>query len=258
VDYTVGQVAALSGVTVRTLHHYDEIGLLRPSGRSAAGYRQYGQADLDRLQQVLSYRELGFALDDIVTVLDDPDVDRSDHLRRQHRLVTERVERLHRMLAHLEKAMEAEQMGISLTPEEQFELFGPEYAEHAEEYAAEAEQRWGETDAWRQSRRRAATYTREDWVRIKAEADAVEQGLAAALAEGRPAGDAGVMDLAQAHRDHIARWFYDVPTAMHRGLADMYLADPRFARHYDDIAPGLAQYLRDAIHANGDRVDAGA
>lgn len=252
--YTVGHVAALSGVTVRTLHHYDRIGLLRPSARTAAGYRQYDRADLDRLEQVLSYRELGFALEDIQTVLDQPDADRADHLRRQHRLVRERIDRLGRMLGHLETAMEAQQMGIALTPEEQFEVFGPDLAGgRLEEYATQAEQLWGQTEAWRASQRRTAAYTKEDWTTIKAEAADLEQRLADALRAGEPAGSARAMDLAAAHRAHLERWFYDVPPAVHRGLGDMYVADPRFTAHYDGVEPELAAYLRDAIHANADR-----
>jgi DNA-binding transcriptional MerR regulator len=256
VGYTVGQVAALSGVTVRTLHHYDEIGLLRPSGRTPAGYRQYDRADLDRLQRVLSYRELGFALEEILTVLDEPDADPADHLRRQHRLVRERMDRMQRMLTHLEKAMEAAQMGISLTPEEQFEVFGPEFADgQGAGYAAEAEQRWGETDAWQQSRGRTLGYSKDDWVLIKAEAAAVEQAAAAAYRAGEAADSAAAMQVAEQHRAHIERWFYDLPVAMHRGLADLYVADPRFAAHYEAQAPGLAGYLHDAIHANADRLE---
>ena len=133
--FTVGQVAALSGVTVRTLHHYDEIGLLRPSGRTGGGYRQYDAADLAQLHRVLSYRELGFPLDQVAGILDDPEADPASHLRDQHRLVRQRIGRLERMLAHIEKAMEAEQMGISLTPQEQFEVFGPDF--DGERYAAE-------------------------------------------------------------------------------------------------------------------------
>ena len=163
----VGEVAALAGVTVRTLHHYDRIGLLSPSGRTAAGYRQYAPADLDRLHQVLLYRELGFPLEEVATLLDDPAADPEAHLRRQHRLLRDRLERTPAMVAAVEKEMEARSMGISLTPEERFELFGDDYPE---EYEAEAEERWGETEAWAQSQRRTSAYTKEDWVRIKAEA----------------------------------------------------------------------------------------
>lgn len=114
-SYSVGQVAALAGVTVRTLHHYDEIGLL-PSGRSHAGHREYEDADLDRLQQILFYRELGFPLEEVAALLDDPDADPAEHLRRQHELLTGRIDRLQRMAAAVEHAMEARKMGIKLTP----------------------------------------------------------------------------------------------------------------------------------------------
>src|SRR3978361_1685186 len=139
----VGEVAALAGVTVRTLHHYDRIGLLSPSARTAAGYRQSGPADLDRLHQVLLYRELGFPLEEVATLLDAPDADPAAHLRRQHRLLRDRLDRTEAMVAAVEKEMEARSMGISLTPEERFEVFG----EHdPAQYDAEVSQRWGETD----------------------------------------------------------------------------------------------------------------
>jgi DNA-binding transcriptional MerR regulator len=254
VSYPVGQVAALSGVTVRTLHHYDEIGLLRPSGRTAGGYRLYDDADLVRLHRVLSYRELGLTLDQVASILDDPSTDAAAHLRGQHDLVRQRIERLERMLTQIEKAMEAEQMGISLTPQEQLELFGADWT--GEEYAAEAEQRWGQTESWRQSRRRTSAYTKEDWAEITAQAAEVEAGLAAALADGVRPGDARAMDLAEAHRVHIDRYYYDLSSQRHRGLAEMYLADPRFTEHYERIAPGLARFVHDAIQANADRAEA--
>jgi DNA-binding transcriptional MerR regulator len=253
VGYTVGTVASLSGVTVRTLHHYDEIGLLRPSGRSAGGYRLYDDKDLVRLQQVLGYRELGLSLDQVSSILDDPTADAAAHLRDQHRLVRQRIERLQRMLGQIEKAMEAEQMGISLTPEEQFELFGPDWPATDQE----AEQRWGETDAWQQSRRRTSAYTKEDWLAIKAEGRRIEAQFAAALRDGVPPGDRRAMDLAEAHRAQIDRWFYDLSPQLHRGLADLYVSDPRFAQHYEDVQPGLARFVHDAIHANADRAEAG-
>ena len=123
-SWTVGELARLAGVTVRTLHHYDRIGLLSPSGRTSAGYRQYAPADLDRLHRVLVYRELGFPLEEVATLLDDPAADPAEHLRRQHRLLLDRVERTRAMVAAVEKEMEAMDMGISLTPEERFEVFG--------------------------------------------------------------------------------------------------------------------------------------
>lgn len=134
---TVGELADLAGVTVRTLHHYDEIGLLSPSARSPAGYRLYDEADLLRLRQILFYRELDFPLDDIAAIVADKDVDAGAHLRRQHRLLRERIERMGSLVDAIEHEMEAQKLGISLTPEEQFEVFGPDY--RGEEWTAEAE-----------------------------------------------------------------------------------------------------------------------
>src|SRR5919202_1465433 len=119
--YTVGRVAALSGVTIRTLHHYDEIGLLSPGGRSAAGYRLYAESDVERLQQILFYKELGFDLEEIATILDDPGTDALGHLRRQRALLTERIGRLSAMVEAIDYEMEARIMDIRLTPEERLE-----------------------------------------------------------------------------------------------------------------------------------------
>jgi DNA-binding transcriptional MerR regulator len=251
-DYSVGQVARYAGVSVRTLHHYHEIGLLAPGGRTRSGYRRYAEPDLERLQQVLYYRELGFPLEEIATILDDPGTDAAAHLRRQHQLLTRRLDRLRQMVVSVERAMEAEKMGISLTPEERFEVFGEQ---DPAQYADEAEQRWGETDAYRQSQQRTRSYRKEDWLAIKAESASINERMAAAMAAGEPADGAVAMDIAEQHRRHIDRWFYTLGYPMHRGLAEMYTADPRFAANYETVAPGLAQYMHDAILANAQRYE---
>ncbi|SDN58479.1 MerR family transcriptional regulator [Geodermatophilus sp. DSM 45219] len=248
----VGEVAALAGVTVRTLHHYDRIGLLSPSGRTSAGYRQYAPADLDRLHRVLVYRELGFPLEEVATLLDDPAADPAEHLRRQHRLLLDRVERTRAMVAAVEKEMEAMDMGISLTPEERFEVFG----EHdPAQYEAEAEERWGDTEAWQESQRRTRGYTKEDWLRVKAEGEDVERRFAEALRDGVPADSERAMDLAEEHRQQISRNYYDCPPEMHAALGRMYVEDERFTAHYERVAPGLARYVSSAVQANAARQD---
>jgi DNA-binding transcriptional MerR regulator len=118
VSYSISQVADLAGVTVRTLHHYDEIGLLSPGGRSAAGYRIYEEPDLERLQRILFYRELGFALVEIAAIVNNPHTDAVGHLRRQRGLLTGKIERLRKMVAAIDHEMEAREMDIKLTPEE--------------------------------------------------------------------------------------------------------------------------------------------
>jgi DNA-binding transcriptional MerR regulator len=248
--YSVGAVSRLARVTVRTLHHYDEVGLLRPSGRTASGYRLYEPADLDRLQRVLFYRELGFGLDEITAILDDPATDPLDHLRRQHGLLTGRIEELRRMVAAIEKTMEARKMGVDLDPRELFEVFG-DFDPSA--HQAEAEERWGDTDAARESSRRTAGYTKEDWQTIVAEQRRIQEDLAGAMKAGQPADGAAAMDLAEEHRRHVDRWYYPCGYAMHRGLGVMYVDDARFAANYERLAPGLAAYVRDAIAANAAR-----
>ncbi|HEX5397025.1 MAG TPA: MerR family transcriptional regulator [Candidatus Limnocylindria bacterium] len=244
---TVGDVARLSGVTVRTLHHYDEIGLLSAGARTDAGYRRYSDTDLDRLQQILFYRELGFGLDEIKTVLEDGGTNRIGHLRRQHAMLRDRIGRLERMSAAVEKAMEAHTMGIKLTPQERLEVFGDH---DPDQYAAEVEERWGKTDAYRESARRTASYTKADWERIKAQGQAAIEQVVAAMQAGKPADSPEAIAGAEAHRQQIDDAFYECSYEMHVGLAEMYIADARFTATYEKIAPGLAQYLHDAIKAN--------
>ncbi|NLU76364.1 MerR family transcriptional regulator [Streptomyces sp. HNM0575] len=249
-SYSVGQVAGFAGITVRTLHHYDEIGLLVPGERSHAGHRRYGDADLDRLQQILFYRELGFSLEEVAVLLDDPDVDPREHLRRQHELLSSRIERLRKMAAAVEHAMEARKMGIDLTPEEKFEVFGDF---DPDQYAEETERRWGGTDAYRESQRRTASYTKEDWLRIKEEGERWGRDFAALMESGAGPESEAAMDLAEEHRRQIGRNFYECPYEMHTCLGEMYVADERFTAYYEAIKPGMARYLRDAIFANAVR-----
>lgn len=249
-ELTVGVVAGMVGVSIRTLHHYDQIGLVVPSGRTPAGYRVYDDTDVERLHQVLTYRELGFSLEQIATLLDDPDVDPMGHLETQRELLTERIDRLLRMVASLEEMMNAKKEGIALSAAEQAEIFGDQWP--GEEYAAEAEERWGNTDAWKQSQKRTGQFSKEDWQRIKDETDDLERRLADAMRRGVTPGTAEANSLAEEHRAQIGR-FYDCDHDMQVCLADMYVADPRFTAHYDEQAPGLAVYLREVIHANAGR-----
>jgi len=120
-------------------------------------------------------------------------------------------------------------------------------------YADEARDRWGQTEAFRESQRRAAGYSSEDWAEIKRQTAGVESRLAAALLEGWPPDSTIAMDLAEEHRALLSRWFYECSPSLHCSLGAMYVADPRFAEHYDQRARGLASYVCEAIHANADR-----
>jgi MerR family transcriptional regulator, thiopeptide resistance regulator len=243
---TVGAVAALTGVSVRTLHHYDHIGLVVPSVRTPAGYRGYTDADIERLHVVLVYRSVGMPLDEIRALLDDPNADALEHLRRQYELLLAQADRLQHTIKAVEELMNAHRQGIQLTAEDQIDIFGT--TAFGEEYAAEAEERWGATDAWKQSQQRVSKLSKQDWIAIKAEGDALLEALAQAKRRDVVPGSAEANELAARHRASIER-FYDCGDEMHRCLVEMYLADERFTRYYDDVEPGLAQFLHDIVVA---------
>ena len=251
---TVGQIAELAGVTVRTLHHYDALGLLTPGARSTAGYRLYDGADCERLQEILFYRELGFGLDEINGMLRDPKYDRADALRQQRDLLVVRKDRLQRMIGALETALDAHEKGIAMNKEEMFEVFG-DFDPGAHE--AEVEERWSGS-ALDESRRRTKTYGKNQWKEAMAEGESITVELAERLRAGDAPDDVAAMDLAEQHRRHIDRWFYECSYQMHAGLGDMYVADRQFTEYYEKYAPGLAEFVRSAIHANRVRCEAGA
>jgi len=247
---TVGELARLASVSVRTLHHYDELGLLTPSEHTEAGYRVYTDADLATLQQVLFFKELGFGLADIARIMHDPTFDRLEALRMQRRMLSDKAAQLDLIVEAVDAAIDATEGGVVMDKDDMFEAFGDF---DPKEYEAEAEERWGNTDAYKESARRTKRYTKEDWIEVRKETEAVNEALAALLAEGVPAGDPRAMDQAEQHRLNIDKRFYAVSYEMHVGLAEMYIMDPRFTANYEKVAPGLAQYMHDAILANAAR-----
>jgi DNA-binding transcriptional MerR regulator len=254
-SYPVGKVADLAGVTVRALHHYDEIGLLSPSGRTAAGYRNYGDADLDRLQRILLYRELGFSLDTIATVVNDPDTDTEAHLKRQRELLTERIEQLQRMVASVDRVMEAKAMGKALTPEEKFEVFG-EFTE-PDGYAEQAAQWWGHTPEWQAGQANLGSLSKQDWIEVEAVRQDWVRRLTAVLDSGVSADSVAAMDLAEEHRALLSRFMGECRFEMHRNVAERYVTEPvqfSFLVREPDQRSGMAEFIRDAVVANSARV----
>ncbi|MFI5477507.1 MerR family transcriptional regulator [Streptomyces rubiginosohelvolus] len=242
---TVGQVSARLGVTVRALHHWDEIGLAQPSLRTAAGYRLYTGGDLERLHRVVVHRELGLGLDRIRTVLDDTTTDVLGALRAQRTQVAERIDRLQRLGAGLDRMIEAHERGPLLTDEQQAAIFGPGWDPDG---PARARLRYGDTTQWRQYAERSASRGPEEW---QAVADAVA-GLDRALGEAM---DAGVLPgspeanrLVERHREVFAPYF-PLTRQMQVCLGRMYEADAGFAAHYDGIRPGLSMWFRRIIDA---------
>jgi DNA-binding transcriptional MerR regulator len=244
--FTVGDLSRLTGVTVRALHHYDEIGLVKPSQRSAAGYRLYGDRDVLRLQQVLVFRELGVPLDEIGAAIDGA-TDRAALLRGHRAALVEKRGRIDAMVAAVDAALRVLEKEFEMQPEDFKKLFdGFDPTEHE----AEARQRWGNTDAYKESARRTKQYGRAEWEGIKRESDAINARLRDLLIQGAAPSDPAVQAAVEDHRLHIARWYYPCSREMHHGLAEMYVADPRFTENLDKVAPGFARFLRDAIAAS--------
>lgn len=244
-SYTVGQVARLSGLTVRTLHHYDEIGLLSPSTRRDNGYRAYDDGDLERLRQILVYRELDMGLSDIGSILEEPN-DPADRILAERHRVTKKILRLTAVVESIDAMIESQRKGTTMDAAETLEVFGDfDPAEHEDE----ARQRWGGTDAYAQSAKRTASYTKDDWAAIKEEAASIDERFLALIADDIPVTDQRARDVVDAHRNHITKWFYDCSPEIHVGLGQMYIQDERFRTNIDKAGEGLAEYMSSAIAA---------
>jgi len=235
---------------VRTLHHYHRIGLVVPKERTDGGYRLYGRRQVERLQEVLFFRELGFGLDEIRRVVDQPSYDRAVGLARQRALLVEQAGHLQELIEAVDAALDAEKRGTRMTNEEMLEVFGDFDPSRYEE---EARQRWGDTEAYRESARRTRRYGKADWERIKQEGAEINNAFLALMARGVPATDPSAAEVAERHRAHISRWFYECTPEIHAGLGQMYVADPRFTESIDRAGPGLAAYMSEAFAANAGR-----
>ncbi|MDF4250769.1 MerR family transcriptional regulator [Streptomyces sp. WMMB303] len=240
---TVGQVSARLKVTVRALHHWDEIGLARPSLRTAAGYRLYTAADLERLHRVVVYREIGLGLDRIQAVLDDSAADVPGALRAQRAQVAERIARLQRLSAGLDRMIDAHENGLLLTAEQQATLFGPDWNP---DWTAQARKEYGDTAQWRQFAERSASRRPEEWQAVAEAVADLDRALAEAMDAGVAPGTPAASRLVEGHREVFAAYF-PLTRQMQVCLARRYEADPGFAAHYDALRPGLATWFRDLV-----------
>lgn len=247
--YGVNQVAQAAGVSVRTLHHYDQIGILVPKRRSRSGYRVYDEQDLLRLQQILIGRELGLSLEVIRRSFDDPNYDRKQTLLHQKQQLLQRAEQTGRMIRAVDAALELieQDSGGTMDIQQIFDGF-----DHSQ-YESEVTERWGNTEAYRESTRRTKGYTAQHWQQIKAEQSTIYADAVAALRAGRAPESVEAMDIAERHRLSMDRWFFPCSYAMHQCLADLYQADQRFAENIDRYEAGLTDYLVAAIRANARR-----
>jgi MerR family transcriptional regulator, thiopeptide resistance regulator len=248
--HQVQEFAQLTGVSIRTLHYYDEIGLLVPKARTPSGYRLYDDADALRLQQILIHRELGLSLEAIRQALHDPAFDHRAALLAQKRQLQERAQHTQSMLDAIDAALDAidnSHKGVTMDMTQLFGGFDPS------KYEAEAQQRWGKTDAYRESRERTKRYTPEDWKEFAAQQAAIYRDAVAAMRAGKQPTDEDAVQIAERARLLIDRWFYPCSIQMHNGLADMYESDSRFAENIDKHGTGLTSFLVAAIRANGAR-----
>jgi len=244
--YTIGDLARLAGISIRTLRHYDAIGLLKPSHRGDNNYRYYTDDDSKRLFDILFYRALGFALSEIGELLERPAADHHKQLLEQRAQLDAHINRLHQIRVRLDNLINEQESQV-MSSENRFAVFeGFDPDQHEDE----VKERWGDTEAYRESTVRTKRYNKQDWARYKFEANALNQSMAALMDNGRSAEDAEVLDVIEKMRLMIDTWFYPCSRQMHANLGEMYVQDERFTETYEKIRPGMAQFMRDATAAN--------
>ena len=253
--HTVKAVAELAGVSIRTLHHYDDIGLLRPASVSHAGYRLYTTADLERLQQVLFFRELGFSLQEIKEIVESPTFDRKQALMSHRKLLLEKQQRLEKLIQSVDHTIDAIGRNESMNDDEMFEGFEGFDKKQLKEWRDEARQKWGSENV-DESWRRTSKFTKEDWDAIKKESGEIVEGMAARI--DRDPSDPEVQALMGRHFRQINERFYTVTPEIFRGLGELYVNDPRFAANYEPVKAGLADFMRRAMAVYADNLEARA
>ena len=237
--YTVRQVAKLSGVSVRALHHYDEIGLLKPAVVGANGYRYYGREELLRLQQILFHRELGFPLEEIRQALDASDFDRMAALKAHRAKLEAETKRYRRLVKTIDETLAALQGATTMDDSEMYKGFDPrKQAEHeawlVERYGEEMKPRIEESKAAMKAAGPAG------FAAMMAEAAEIEAAVAKAMSDGLPADSAPLRALMRRHHAWIGKsWNRPAPREAYLGLAQLYRDNPEFQARYEALAPGL-------------------
>jgi len=245
-ERTVKQVAELAGISVRTLHHYDEIGLLSPAATTEAGYRLYSEKDLDLLQQILFFRELDVPLKTIKEVIHNPGFDRREALERHKKLLEEKRRRIDRMIDTIDKTIKHMKGEMEMTTEEKFEAFKENLIEENErQFGEEIRKKYGQ-ERVEASNAKWRGMSREDYEAMTRLEGEVLDLLEKAVATGDPACDTA-RQLAAKHKEWLMFAWSDYSEEAHAGLADLYVADERFAAYYDKRVKGGAAFLRDAI-----------
>lgn len=245
-EYTVQKLTRLAGVSTRTLRYYDEIGILKPARISSSGYRIYGQKEVDLLQQIMFYRELGVSLPDIREILTSPDFDKVKALKEHKNRLLEQRNRLDMLIRNVEKTIAYTEGRIKMTDKEKFEGFKQKIIEENEKkYGEEARQKYGDDDVDK-SNAILKNMTQGQYEELQRTEEKCRKTLLEAFKTGDPAGPLA-QEAADLHRKWITFFWGDYNKEAHAGVAQLYVDDERFTKYYDKDQPGLARFLRDAI-----------
>ncbi|MCM3585569.1 MerR family transcriptional regulator [Mesobacillus maritimus] len=246
-EYTVQKLASLAGVSARTLRYYDEIGILKPARINSSGYRIYGQKEVDILQQILFYRELGVDLENIKKIITSPNFDETQALKEHREKLVEKRKQLDLLIANVEKTIASTEGSIKMSNKEKFNGFKKQMvAENEKKYGKEIRNKYGE-ETVNQSNAKLLKMSEEDFEAVtKLEREIIET-LAEAMNTGDPSSDLA-QKVADLHRQWISYYWPTYTKEAHAGVAQMYVDDERFKAYYDNIQPGAAEFLRDTIH----------
>ena len=251
--YTVKRLAVLSGVSVRTLHHYDEIGLLKPARTGANGYRYYGRDELLRLQQVLFHRELGLPLDEILRLLDAPGFDRVEVLKAWKVKLLADAKRYRRLARTIDETLAALNGETEMNEKAIYQGFEPGKQAEYEDWLVKRHGK-GTRKAIDESKQRMAERPRAELERSQAEYQSIEDGLADALLKGSPADSAPVQALVRRHHAWVGEMWSRTPSRdAYIGLTQTYAVHPDFVARFEAKAPGLTEYIGQAIKVFADR-----
>ncbi len=246
-EYTVQKLAQMAGVSTRTLRYYDEIGILKPARINSSGYRIFGQAEVDRLQQILFYRELGVSLDSIKDIVSAPSYNGVLALREHHEKLLEKREQLDLLIINVEKTIALSEGRITMANKEKFEGFKKKLVDDNEaKYGKEIREKYGD-EKINKSNSKFQGMTQEQYDEVTKLATEVIETLHAAFKTGDPAGELA-QKAADLHRQWLCYHWDSYSKEAHAGLAQMYVDDPRFTAYYDEKQPGAAEFLRDAVH----------
>lgn len=245
-EYTVQQLAELAGISARTLRYYDQIGLLKPARINDSGYRIYGGEEIDLLQQILFYKALGFSLEEIKNVVTATDFHRLTALENQREQLLIKREQLDLMLANLEKSIAAQKGEIKMTAREKFEGLKHEMiSANEKEFGQEVREKYGD-EAMDSANAKLSGLSKEKFDEMQALEKELKELLARAMKTEDPAGELA-QRVAALHKKWLLFFWSEYSKEAHAGLAHMYVQDPRFKAYYDEIEPGAAKFLRDAI-----------